>query len=436
MSIDVLYLVGGACLIIALILPTLVSRLAMSSPIVLVILGLGIGLSPFVGELTISPTEQRAAVEHVTELTVLVALMGVGLALDRPLSLRSWRSWTRWHTTWRLLAIGMPLSIAATALLGAWALGLGAATSLLLGAALAPTDPVLAADVQVAGPTAEELDDIGERDEVRFALTSEAGFNDALAFPFVYAAIYLAQQRSATDFLAHWLAWELVGKVLLGAAVGVASGWVVAVLAFHERIAVRLADRGEPLLAVGATLLSYGMAELVGGWGFLAVFACGLTLRSSERAHHYHGQMHELVEQFELLLTLLVLLLLGIACADGLLGPLDLNGVLLAVAVVFVVRPLTAWLALWGSGRRAHRLGHVGLGPREQLVTAFFGVRGIGSIYYIAYATGAAAFADVDGIWATVGFTILLSVVVHGVLATPAMRWVESRRAEQRSDTV
>lgn len=430
------YLVGGGALILALLLPHLIKRLAMSSPIVLLVLGLLLGWSPVTQGFSARPADHRGAIEHMTELTVLVALMGVGLALDRPLLLRSWRSWTRWHTTWRLLAVGLPLSVVAVTVIGTSFLGLGAATALLVGAALAPTDPVLAADVQVEGPTAEELDEIGERDEVRFALTSEAGFNDALAFPFVYAAIYLAQGQLPGDFWLHWLSWELVGKTVLGAGLGVLTGFLLARLAFHEWAELRLAERGEPLLALGATALAYGVAELLGGWGFLAVFACALTLRSSERAHSYHGQMHDLVEQFELLLTLLVLLLLGVACARGLLANLDVRGVVLGCAVVFLVRPLTAGLSLLGSGRHARKRDHVGLGPRETLVTSFFGVRGIGTIYYVAYATGAAAFADSDWIWSTIGFTILLSVVVHGVLATPAMRWVEAKREERRSDTV
>lgn len=431
-----LYLIGGLALLLAVVLPILLKRVALSAPIVLVLIGLGLGTLPLPKGFVLDPLQNRTAIEHLTELTVVVALMGVGLALDRPLSLRSWASWRRWHSTWRLLGIGMPLAILATTLLGLWVLGLGIGAALLLGAALAPTDPVLAADVQVEGPTTEQLDEIGEHDEVRFALTSEAGFNDALAFPFVYAAIFLAEQQAAPDFLARWLGWELIGKTLLGAAIGAACGWALGRVAFHGHDTLRLAEKGEPLLALAATFVAYGLAEVVGGWGFLAVFACGLAIRAMERDHDYHREMHELVEQIELLLTLLVLLLLGVAFADGLLAHLDWRGVAVAVLVLFVVRPLTAGLALVGSGRRGADDEEVALGPRERLVTMFFGVRGIGSIYYLAYAFGAATFAEEKMVWSIVGATILLSVLVHGVLATPAMRWVEARRAEHRSTTV
>ena len=436
MSVDQLYLVGGVSLLLAVVLPIVLKRVALSAPIVLVVIGLGLGFMPLPQGFVIEPVGSRAAIEHLTELTVIVALMGVGLALDRPLSLKSWASFRRWHTTWRLLAIGMPLAILGTWLLGTWVLGLSAGSALLLAGALAPTDPVLAADVQVEGPTTEELDDIGERDEVRFALTSEAGFNDALAFPFVYAAIFLAEQQQLGDFVLRWLSWELVGKTVLGAAVGVACGWALGRLAFHGHDTLRLAEKGEPLLALAATFVAYGLAEVVGGWGFLAVFACALAIRAMERGHDYHAEMHDLVEQIELLLTLLVLLLLGVSFADGLLADLDWPGFLVAVLVLFVVRPLTAGIALLGSDRHAHREGEVGLGPRERIVTAFFGVRGIGSVYYLAYACGAATFPDGSYLWSVVGATILLSVLVHGVLATPAMRWVEAKREEQHSDTV
>ena len=148
--------------------------------------------------------------------------MGVGLALDRPLRWRSRESWRAWSPAWRLLGIAMPLTIGAVALLAWGPLGVAAPAALLLGAALAPTDPVLASDVQVEGPTLEgDVEEIDEDDEVRFALTSEAGLNDGLAFPFVYAAIFLATLGPVSQWGAGWVAWELVGKVVVGVAVGV-----------------------------------------------------------------------------------------------------------------------------------------------------------------------------------------------------------------------
>ena len=224
---DLTYLVAGLTLVLALIVPTLVKRVAVSSPIVLLVVGLALGLTPLTDGLPIDPRENRAVIEHVTELAVLVALMGVGLAIDRPLRLLDATSLRTWSPTWRLLAITMPLSIAGVAALGL-AAGLSLSLAVLLGAALAPTDPVLASDVQVAGPNLEageeEKSDHEERSEVRFALTSEAGLNDGLAFPFVYAAILLAAGGSTWSRALEWVGFHLVLRVLIGVVTGIAIG--------------------------------------------------------------------------------------------------------------------------------------------------------------------------------------------------------------------
>ena len=295
---------------------------------------------------------------------------------------------------------------------------------------------MLASDVQVEGPTpahqVEGDDEIDERDEVRFALTSEAGLNDGLAFPFVYLAIMVATMGSFTDWGLRWFGWELVGKVVVGVAIGTVVGWALARMAFRSRRpSLRLAETGEPLLALAAVLLSYGIAEVAGGYGFLAVFACGMALRSAERGHDYHVHMHGVVDRLERLLTLAVLLLLGVTLTNGLLSALTWEGALVGLALVFVVRPLAGWVALT-IGSRAH-VGHRALGHRERWATAAFGVRGVGSLYYLAYASNQTEFAEIDVLWATVGFTVALSVVVHGVAAHPVMRWLEGARGRADS---
>lgn len=434
MTADSVYLLFGVSLLLAVVLPSLLHRQAISAPMVLLLLGAGIGLLPLPEGISPSPGENRAFVEHLTEFTVVVALMGVGLALDRPLRLFQRETWVRWGATWRLLALAMPLCIAGVAFLGWWVMGLAPAAALLLGAALAPTDPVLASDVQVAGPTVTDVDAedrIDEPDEVRFALTSEAGLNDGLAFPFVYAAISLATLGSVTEWGLTWLAWDLVGRVALGLILGIGAGWLLSKVAFRAPApSLRLAETGEPLLALAAVLVSYGVAELVGGYGFLAVFACALTLRSAERDHDYHAHMHQVIERLERLLTLVVLLLLGIALTNGLLDDLTWQGAAVAALLILVVRPLSGLVSLRVSQDTCQVGDHV-LTPRERLAVAFFGVRGVGSLYYLAYATGHADFAGVDELWATVAFTITLSVLVHGILATPSMRWLDQVRVDR-----
>lgn len=427
MSADVVYLLGGAALLLAVVLPTALRRAAISAPIVLLLVGALMGLLPLPEGVDATPMGNRAFIEHLTEFTVIIALMGVGLALDRPLELRSFGSWRKWSAAWRLLGIAMPLSIAAVAFVGWWLVGLAPAAALLVGAVLAPTDPVLASDVQVEGPTPadEDLDEIDESDEVRFALTSEAGLNDGLAFPFVYAAIFLASLGPVTEWGLRWLGWELLGKVAIGTVLGILIGWLLAKAAFRAPArSLRLAETGEPLLALAAVLLSYGVAEALGGYGFLAVFACALTMRSAERGHEYHASMHEIVERLERLLTLVVLLLLGVSMTNGLLRNLPWESVTLAVLLLFVIRPLTGMVAM-GFRRSTCRVGDHVLTYGERLAISFFGVRGVGSLYYLAYATGEASFPDHQLLWSTVAFTIALSVLVHGISATPAMRWLE-----------
>ena len=403
------YAVAGAAALLAGLLPRLLRRLPVSMPMVVV----GVGALVFglvAGVPTPDPMAHPTITVHLTEACVIVSLLGAGLALDRPVGLR------RWATTWRLLAVTMPLTILATALLGAWMLGLGAAAAVLLAAVLAPTDPVLATEVQVGEPT----DDLESEDEARFALTSEAGLNDGLAFPFTYAAVAMATAGAApSGWLGEWLAVDVLWRLSAGVAVGIAVGWLLRLLFFSERgQQAGLAERAEGFIALAIVFLAYGLTELAEGYGFVAVFVCACTVRAAERAHGQHKVLHTYVEQLERLLTVAVLVLLGGAVARGALGDLTLAEVGLAVLVLLVVRPLTGWLGL-ARGKT---------GRRERAVIAFFGVRGVGSLYYLAYALQEAEFAGAEQLWRVTVLVVLGSVLVHGVAATPAMAWLDRKR--------
>lgn len=413
MTADFVYLVAGGSLLLAIVLPALLHRWAISAPMVLVAVGLAVGFTPLPDGMPLDPTANRAAIEHITELAVIVSLMGVGLALDRPLSLRSLSSWRSWNSTWRMLGIAMPLTIAAVAGLG-MAAGLGLAAALLLGSVLAPTDPVLASDVQVAGPQTQDDPQVEEPDELRFTLTSEAGLNDGLAFPFVYAALFVAAGTTSAADWVEWTAFYAVGKVVLGVAVGIVVGKALATVAFRSRSrSLRVAERGESLTALAALITAYGAAEVLHGYGFLAVFACAMTFRSAERTHDYHAAMHEVTERLERLLTLFLLLVLGISLSRGLLESLDWRGVGIGLALIFLVRPVAGLVALRSDPR---------LDRSQRWAVAFFGVRGIGSLYYLAYAAGEAPALGTDWMWSTVAFTVTASVFVHGTLAVPLLR--------------
>ena len=330
MTASAVYLLLGLSLLVATVLPQLTRRIALSPPMVLVALGMLFGLLPMADGVDLEPQDHHALITHVTEFTVLVSLMGVGLAIDRMLDLRSPRSWATWSPVWRLLLVTMPLTVAGIALLGWWMAGLAPAVALLLGGVLAPTDPVLASDVQVGEPLTDDIDDpegetdrdgLKEDDDIRFALTAEAGLNDGLAFPFVHLSLLVMAGGFTLVDGVGWLGWYVVGKIVVGVLAGLAVGWLLGRQAFHaKRDDLRLAEVGEPLLALAALLTAYGVAELLSGYGFLAVFVCAVRLRASERGHSYQRAMHAVVERLERLMTLLVLLVLGMAMTQGLLA--------------------------------------------------------------------------------------------------------------------
>jgi NhaP-type Na+/H+ or K+/H+ antiporter len=350
--------------------------------------------------------EHPNTTERLTELIVIVALMGAGLKLNRPLG---WRSWI---TTWRLLGITMPLSIAGIALLGWWLLGLTPAAALLLGAALAPTDPVLASSVQV-GPPREE-----HEDEVRFTLTAEAGLNDGLAFPFVNLAIAFAlHDAEFGPWTAEWFAVDVLWKLAAGVGMGVLVGQALGYVIFHHVERSPMPEAGDSLVALGITLVAYGLTELAHGYGFLAVFVAALALRRQERSHHYRSRLHEFAEQIERLFMMVLLVLFGGAVAGGLLAPLTWVDAAVALLFLLVVRPVAGLIGLVGSGQPLD----------ERAAIAFFGIRGVGSFYYLAHAYNAAPFGGAEFVFAVVGFVVLVSIGLHGVTSTPVMRRLERR---------
>jgi sodium/hydrogen antiporter len=298
----------------------------------------------------------------------------------------------------------MPLTIAAVALAGT-AAGLGVATALLLGAVLAPTDPVLASDVQV-GPPLE-----GGEHPVRFALTTEAGLNDGLAFPFLYLAMALAAAGGwSAGLVGQWFVLDVGYRIVAGAVCGYALGWLVAKILFDWPRDNALSKTESGLVAFAGVLIVYGVTELFEGYGFIAVFVAGLTLRRSETNHDYHAKLHEFVESLERALTALLLFALG-AAIPSLMQYLTWPLAAIAIALIFVIRPTAAWLSLAASG----------LKQRERFVVAFYGIRGVGSIYYLAYAATHSDLPNAGQLWAVVALAVLISTVVHGFTAGVAV---------------
>jgi sodium/hydrogen antiporter len=397
----------GALILLTAWLPMVLKEAPLSLPIVCVGIGAALFALPGVPGAAPHPQDHLPVVERLTELVVIISLMGAGLKIDRVIG---WRSWI---ITWRLLGLSMPLTIICLALLAHWMLGLGAATALLLAAALAPTDPVLASDIQVGPPGS------GEEDETRFALTSEAGLNDGLAFPFVHAAIAIAvATQTGEPWAWRWfsasVAWKLGAGIAVGYVVGRALGWLL----FHMPNRANLSRTGDGFVALGITGLAYGLTEMAHGYGFLAVFVAALALRAAERNNEYHEKLHDFAEQLERLLMMALLVMFGAALTDGdLFRALTWQGVAFGVVALFLVRPLSGWVALAG----AH------CPSTERTVISFYGIRGLGSVYYLAYGLQKGAFEAPDLLWSTMAFIVLVSILLHGATVTPIMRYLDRR---------
>jgi NhaP-type Na+/H+ or K+/H+ antiporter len=389
---------------------------AFSASLIYLVLGCAAAVAIDVFDLGwFQPIDDASLIEHLTEIAVIIALFSAGLKLDRPLNRRAWGS------TARLLLIAMPLTIGLVALLGSQLLGMSAAAALLLGACLAPTDPVLAGDIGV-GPPGDE-----DEHEPNFALTSEAGLNDGLAFPFVLLAIFIAGE-AGSGWVWEWVAADVVygiaGGTAIGAAVGLAAAWSVKRLRDRELLAPAL----DGYHAIAAVLAIYGLAELAGTYGFLAAFAGGLAFRRYEADHEANARVHEGSELTEKLLELAVILLLGsMLTLDGLQAP-GWEGWLLAALVIVAVRPVSCLVALAGSQLEE---------PSEKTFVAWFGVRGVGSLFYAAVAVEAGVLAGAERdllVW-TVIACVLLSIVVHGITAGPSLRRLLTRRSSPPQET-
>ncbi len=413
---NILFAAAGLAVFTAAVLPKLLRDMPFSMP--MVFLGAGMGAFALIPTLPDpDPIANSDFVLHLAEVCVIISLMGAGLALDRPVGRK------RWATTWRLLGIAMPLCIIALTLLGLWFLGLGLGAALLVASSLAPTDPVLASEVQVGEP-ADQDDGAEKEDEVRFGLTSEAGLNDGLAFPFVYLAIAISIVGSSpSDWFPEWFGVDVLWRLAIGLLLGFLTGKVLARLFFSARAeSLRLSNHSEGFVALAATFLAYGVTEMIEGYGFIAVFVCAVTIRAAERTHGYHRVLHSYVEQLERLLTVVILVLLGGAIARGLLEGIGWAEVLVALAFLLVVRPLAGWLGLLGGKT----------GPRERIALSFFGIRGIGSLYYLSYALGKGKFSDqAEWLWAFVGLVVALSIVIHGATTSPLMNRLDKLREKK-----
>lgn len=394
----------GVSIILAFWLPRFLSGREPATSALLILFGL-VSFSIVPGmPAALDPVRSPRVWEVGSELCVIVGLFGTGLRIDRLAGK------ARRLPIFRLLLLAMPVTILAVAIVGWYGAGLTFVGGLLLGAILAPTDPVLAGDVQV-GPPQE-----GGEHPVRYTLTAEAGLNDGLAFPFVHLGILVVSASLFGPWDAGvWVLRDVIYRVLVGGLVGIAAGWLLGKVLFAWPKENALSKTGSGVIALAGVLFAYGSSELLEGYGFIAAFLAGVTLRRMESEHEFHQRLHNFSEALEHALTAVLLVALG-AAIPGLWPHFVWQNLLVGVALIFVIRPVVGWIAL----------SRTILKGRERMVVAFYGVRGIGSLYYLAYAGSHVDLVNERDLWAAVAFTVLLSTVVHGLTAGFAVQRVTS----------
>lgn len=413
------FLVIGCLLIGMALADAFLKRLPLTSS--MFYLGIGALLGPWFGDLLrVDPLADAALLERVAEVAVLISLFTAGLKLRLPLLD------PRWRPALLLASLAMLATAAAIACAGAWLFALPLGAAVLLGAVLAPTDPVLASDVQVT------CADDAER--VRFSLTGEAGLNDGTAFPFVMLGLGLLGLHELGAGGGRWLAIDVAWAIAGGVAIGAVGGTLIGKLVISSRTKSHYAGALDNFVALGTIALAYGLALLAHTYGFLAVFSAGLALRRLEREYARAGphgadpggseagpaeMAHAVLqvnEQLERMAEVAVVLVIGAALATA-SWP---DGVGWFLALLFlVIRPASVALSLATA-----KLSRV-----QRALVAWFGVRGIGSIYYLSFALGRGVAAEDARVLADITLiTVSVSIVVHGVSVTPLMDLYSRRR--------
>ena len=333
---------------------------------------------------------------HLTELVVIISLMGTGLKLDQKFNFR------KWHVPFRLVSVNMLLCIGLMMAVCIYFLDFSPILALLIAAVLSPTDPVLATDVQVGAPHEDNPDN------VKFSLTAEAGFNDGIAFPFIWLAIaWFGIEAGTGGSFTEWALTHILYQFGVAVVSGILLGKLIAFLVFGLPKKTDLLKTRDGFVSIAATLIVYGVTELVHGYGFVAVFIAGLTMRDFERNHKFHKRLHEFSDQIERILVGIMLILFGGSLVSGILDHLTWRMVVAGLIFLFVIRPVSAYISLLGSG----------LHLKEKMVISFFGIRGVGSVYYMVFAYSVADFGRENELWSLVAFIILVSIIIHGSTA-------------------
>lgn len=422
-------IIVGTLLIAKTLGSSFISRLPLSVAMLYLVVGMAIGPWGW-GLLKLDAFKNVVLLERLTEVALLISLFTAGMKLELPLKDK------RWRIPVQLATVSMLLTVAAITAVGVWLLNLSVGASILLGAILAPTDPVLASDVQVTNP--------GDRDRLRFGLTGEGGLNDGTAFPFVMLGLGLLGLHELGDMLWRWWAVDALWAVAGGLALGYAMGTLVGRVIIYLRTQRREALGSDEFIALGLIALTYGLALLTLTYGFLAVFAAGLALRriddpaavatqvpksetselSAENLRatganapaHMMRQVERFNSQLESFAEVAIVLVVGVLLATVTFR----FDVLWFVPLLFLlIRPLSVVAGLLGTDVK----------PIQRRLMAWFGIRGIGSLYYLLYAIShGIAVPLAEQLLSITLAVIVTSVIAHGISVTPLMNRYESRK--------
>jgi len=424
-------LVGGLLLVMGLT-ASILKRSPITSAIVYLAVGLLVGPS-VLNLFHFNPLKQSGLLESLTEFAVLISLFSAGIKMPIPVN------FTRWRTPILLATVSMAITVAMVATFAFYVLGMPLGAGVLLGAIVAPTDPVLATDIQIRHP--------GDHDHLRFTLTCEAGINDGSAFPFVMLGLGLLGLHDLGDFGINWILLDVLWATLAGMAIGIVAGVALAHAGWKLRSKPDQHELMDDFLGLGLIGIVYGLTVMVHGWGFLAVFFAAVALRQTELKLALAAQLAfdssktqqsaradgnprpdpeplptvsegSLVfkEHLERLSEVVLVLLIG--------GSLYLNSwtweaVGLALFLFIVVRPLSVVISLLGTHASWRIRG----------LTGWFGVRGIGSLYYLMYAIqqGLPEILALQLIQMTL-IVVTLSILLHGTSVKPLMELFWRRR--------
>lgn len=431
MSIEAwLVLIGGILLAMG-VTAQFMRRLPITNAMVYLAVGFIIGPT-LLHLFHFNPLKESAVLERITEMAVVLSLFTAGLKMPVPVRLRDWRF------PILLGFASMAITAAIIAGFGYWALGLPLGAAVLLGGVLAPTDPVLARDVQIRHA--------GDRDGLRFGLTCEAGINDGSAFPVIMLGLGLLGLHELGGGW-RWALVDVAWATTAGVALGVGCGWLLAKLVSELHRRTDELDLMDNFLGLGLIAVVYGASLLIHAYGFLAVFAAAVALRHTETRMAQQSQVDAggerydevdetridgkdlsttgvtdrslfFKEQLEHFSEIVLILIIG--------GTLFLNSwtwpaVGLAVFVFLVARPVGVWLVSFGSGAPMS----------NRWMTAWFGIRGIGSLYYLMYAIEHGLPEELGlQLIQLVLIVVTLSILFHGVSVKPLMAWYTRQSGE------